>query len=686
MTEDTPRGPRALTDADLIREHLEALKLSQREAGRQLGIDNRTMRYYCAGQLPVPPAVMLALQQLRAAPAQNAAPPVVHPALQETLKAADCDPRPIDEYDFASRLHTALTAVGGELEPAEKRGAFAVIGGLRFMTRHLHGTPVWDMHWQPLSSFTDSQDRVYNDPDTAHVDDEIITEWSRLASAVQHPVLRARYADLAWEVAKFRTSAAPEAGQTMAPIRPNPANARLAIDAYLDAVDGKLARDVFVAGAYIGRAVELSATIRDPQRMQRAKDTLFAYRATAEATDPTYPFWVFDNIAWEQRDALDLSAEEKTTAIAALERALALRTDQTDPKHFDPHSAQDTADRLGRWRRQLGEDTEARRAADTAGRAMEAAAEKASALTAIALLEGQVARYRNAGDADSAARVEQTIRRRAPEARGEFRRFETRYEVPKDELDNWADQVAGATFEQGLARVVGANLIRKGKTEAQVLELAKTAVLSARLNISIMRDDGFASAIIGSVEDDLEGRTVHQAANDFGYSAPFLNVALTHFRAKHAVDLERLMSWLGQSPFFSESRLALVSDGLSAWLAEDWVKAIHVLVPQIEAALRDLLSELGGSVMKPGRHGFQSIPLGEVLSAPRFVAQVPEDVRFHLRVLLTDPRGINLRNEALHGLAAHQLFGRGIANWVVHALILVGLVRVNRRATPPAPG
>jgi hypothetical protein len=64
VTEETPRTPGAPTDADLIRERLEVLGLSQREAGRQLGIDERAMRYYCAGRAPVPPVVFLALRQL----------------------------------------------------------------------------------------------------------------------------------------------------------------------------------------------------------------------------------------------------------------------------------------------------------------------------------------------------------------------------------------------------------------------------------------------------------------------------------------------------------------------------------------------------------------------------------------------------------------------------------------------
>ena len=57
MTAHPESAAGAPTDADLVREHLEALGLSQRDAARQLRIDDRSMRYYCAGKLPVPPVV-----------------------------------------------------------------------------------------------------------------------------------------------------------------------------------------------------------------------------------------------------------------------------------------------------------------------------------------------------------------------------------------------------------------------------------------------------------------------------------------------------------------------------------------------------------------------------------------------------------------------------------------------------
>jgi hypothetical protein len=61
MTTETPTP---LVDATILRHHLIEANLSQRSAARVLRIDERTMRRYCSGDLPVPPYVILALMQV----------------------------------------------------------------------------------------------------------------------------------------------------------------------------------------------------------------------------------------------------------------------------------------------------------------------------------------------------------------------------------------------------------------------------------------------------------------------------------------------------------------------------------------------------------------------------------------------------------------------------------------------
>jgi hypothetical protein len=84
--------------------------------------------------------------------------------------------------------------------------------------------------------------------------------------------------------------------------------------------------------------------------------------------------------------------------------------------------------------------------------------------------------------------------------------------VTSEEVSAWADQVAGETLDEGLRSFAGTGLVDQSSSESAVLKIAELTPLSAHIPISIMGNDGFTKAVIGSVKDDLDGRTVHHAA------------------------------------------------------------------------------------------------------------------------------------------------------------------------------
>lgn len=602
----------------------------------------------------------------------------VQAALEAAFQEVDAANERFDEFAVRDRLARMMLNLG-EPTPAQRKGNLALVGALDFQGRRNHAAPVWEMHWQPLSTAIDAAGKPFHSPDVTLVDDEILEEWVKRAGAARHPLLRARYADLAWEVARFR--------RKELACRPDVSMARIAIDGYLEAIERDLAPDEFITWNYIERALELAASINDASRVSRAKAILFRFGAECEARDPTYAFWRFDDVAWSQAQTLELSSEDRALIVGALERQLAVRSNVAEPQLFDPHFARTAADRLGRWREFSGEKAEARRTAQTAGAAFEAAASKASALVAIAWLSEQALRYRQLGDGEAVARVEQAIRERANEAQGLMRRISVPLKVTPEEVQAWADKVAGNNLEEGLRGFAAAGLIGRNSTERAVLDIAAKSPLIARIPISITGPEGFTKATIGSIDDDLDGRTVHHAAQLMSQRPPFLNAAWERLREKHSVDLERLIEWISQCPFFPPSRLRFLREGMQAWFAGDMVKVIHVLVPQVEAALRDVLAALGGAVTRPDPDtgGFQMISLGDVLSHERFKSKVHEDIRFHLKVLYQDPRGLNIRNEVAHGIASFELFGLGLANTVVHSVILIGTFRVERKGESGAP-
>jgi hypothetical protein len=103
-----------------------------------------------------------------------------------------------------------------------------------------------------------------------------------------------------------------------------------------------------------------------------------------------------------------------------------------------------------------------------------------------------------------------------------------------------------------------------------------------------------------------------------------------------------------------------------------------------------LVVSCDGAAYKPGRNGAISLKnFEDLLRDERAERSLQEDVIHYLRVLFTDQRGWNLRNNVAHGLVLPGSFDRAIADRVFHALLVFGLLR-GRRATssesPDQPG
>ena len=62
------RKPQTRSDPDRLRDWLAANGRSQRGLARELGIDERTVRYYCSGDRAIPPVIWLALEALAGKP------------------------------------------------------------------------------------------------------------------------------------------------------------------------------------------------------------------------------------------------------------------------------------------------------------------------------------------------------------------------------------------------------------------------------------------------------------------------------------------------------------------------------------------------------------------------------------------------------------------------------------------
>lgn len=195
----------------------------------------------------------------------------------------------------------------------------------------------------------------------------------------------------------------------------------------------------------------------------------------------------------------------------------------------------------------------------------------------------------------------------------------------------------------------------------------------AHIPATIMASNHVA-AKIGSVKDDPFGRVMHQTNFAFQFTRSWLTQAFRRLFERHDVVPEHFAGWANRHGLFDD--MSLLLEGLRAWEREDHVKAAHVLVPQVEHALRELADDLGIPITKAHptvSEASVAIGMGEILYNEKVAEALGPDVTLHLQALYTDPRGMNLRNQIAHGLMDAAQFYWHLGNLIVHSLLILGL-------------
>lgn len=616
-------------------------------------------------------------------------------AVAARVAAIEAESAPIAIHDYCAELD-ALAGDFAALTPAERRGCFAEIQAHRFVLTTEADRGPWGIGFGPVGTMRMPDGSDLHGPDAKGVDREMVDYWSARAAATPHPLFRARFADLSREMSIFLNKEG--VAERVAPRRDL---AQLASRAYLDIVALGLEKGANHAWIHLDRAASVAIWVNDRDLAAEAKAAIFA-RRRAEVAAGEGRWWEIDNLA-ARHPKLGLDPSEEKELVRWLEDALDACTDMAKPERFDPHMALDVAEALIRRRgakeRELG-----LRALRKAGTAFEDLAAKADGMLAGSWLQSISQRYRLAGLSEDVNRVDlmilarsrsMTENRVAPPVAAAPIVEMGHCDMPKSDTGGAGGRqpnaaagrdgfiIAKLTEKSGidsLEQIARHLMAPEGHLRASEIASAGRLAMSDLFPIEKVDHDGFTAATIGPAGQDLAGRMVYFAALNMEWRSSELDGALRVALAKWGVDAATIVDFLGQSPLFLPRLRGFLSAGVGAWFAGDDMKAIHILVPQAEAAVREMLIAAGASPMKRDDRdgGFQSMGMGTILVHEALVKTMDPTLRLHLRSLYTAPKGHNLRNELAHGLATPSHFGRGMSNWVLHSLLAIRVVGVGR--------
>lgn len=589
---------------------------------------------------------------------------------------ADFDARETTYDTFA--VQSALSKARQQLEDPsaeESFGAWAEV--LAFsLAGSEHGEKPWGTHFGPMGSGTDKSGKTFYFPDIGQATPVVLDHWKHRAAEVKAAVLAARYNDLVWDLSRVISNERPGIGY-----------AHAAIDAYL-AVADDADREIVESFDAAGRALTLAIQVNDAARRDTARGAILSLHKRALAENSMW---------WEAHDLLvgqaksALTDDERDALFADIEDVLARVSDASNHKAFDPHAAESAANKLLDHYRRIGKGEEARRLHLIVAKTFEHFGSLADPMLASMVLQTSMDAYRQAGLPGDEARILKLIEDSNLKSVDQMARFEHRQEIPKEKVEEFIAAVIGKTKEEAFLGLAREFLTRAAGVETGVREMAQSSPLLAMVTQTKLDGDRIV-AEIGSIDDDLTGRTVHHANQLMSIGTPWLGWAMEAAIERQEITASDFIAWINRAGLFKDGKL--LSDGIEAWFADDHGKALHILVPQVEAGFRALCGRHGRPTTKAHpqmRQARMVITMGEILfhkETPTALGKLGEDLVLHMRALYADPRGFNLRNDLAHGVLSPESIHAGIVLWVVHSLVVIGawLAPVTPDEQPTAEG
>jgi hypothetical protein len=283
---------------------------------------------------------------------------------------------------------------------------------------------------------------------------------------------------------------------------------------------------------------------------------------------------------------------------------------------------------------------------------------------------------------EDAERLLVAIREIGPKVASSMGTTSHEMEIPRDELNTYLEAMMEGDVEDVLIRIAMHFITQRTEIENRVKQLAHDYPISFLFTTQILDDQGRKVASVNSLESDLDGNIVHHMAQDLSFSVVFLMKSLEEAERKFNLNSSTLFEYLSQSPVFTYDRKSFLLRGLQAYFQQDYLITIHLLVPQIETAIRNLVEMSGGQVLKQSRGGgFHLRTLDDLFRTQEVVQIFNEDVALYFRVVLTDQRGWNIRNDVCHGIASENKFSRGIADRLIHILLVLALLREHDKSS-----
>jgi hypothetical protein len=580
-------------------------------------------------------------------------------SIQSFLESLEDDSEPQAEYLIRSSIAGFLEAT-----PSYQQTIEAKAEEIAFSLMYAPEGSSWGVSYGPMAVFKGEHGEDIEAPPLDIIDSDVIAYWRKRSSDARNPIFVLRYSDLVWEFSPLILSQ-----------RPGVEYAQRAIDASIAIAAGRMYKHETEVFRVLERALELSLSISDGARLTQVKSALIAYQYGI-AQDKLPGTWTSAFEALVLNKKINLQAEEEAEPVGELEGRLSTFLDESinDESWLSP--AEIATNLLVEYYGARHDDEKLRSTLRTYTKILLNSCEHMQGISKLFWMKRLYDTLTSYGLKEEAANIAVKLQGAGKEAESELKPISASVELSTEEIEEFFAGFVEGTRDEALVKLAARFVPNRRKIQRQLHDISSEEPLSFLVSRTILERGGRVIAQIPSLQEDPEGQYAVMLNQNLQFDVALLRGAIDRVFNHFDLNATALTEYLEQSPSFPPGKHGQLLKGIDSYLKRDHISAVSILVPVIEASVRELVQLCGRPTYKRGRHGGLDLrALGDCLFDPCIANVFGEDIRDYFAAVLVDPRGWNLRNNVSHGLFDDEYFAATVSDRLIHVLLVLAVVR-----------
>ncbi|MBI4837188.1 MAG: DUF4209 domain-containing protein [Candidatus Portnoybacteria bacterium] len=545
-----------------------------------------------------------------------------------------------------------------------------------FMAEYPNDNFGWGTYHGPMFVMPNQQGQMVEYPSIKRVNEETLNYWVKRAKEAKNPILSSRYADLVIDFS-------PKAINKNADI----ALFQIVIDSNIAICEKSLA-DSLDCKTKIKRALVLAIQINNQEKIAKIKETIINLEKRA-ATDDKPGLWgfAFKWLILDFSKKITIDEKEKTELIKALE-------DRLKRVEKDTWLAENAVSLLAEYYANEKDEDNLMRVLDV----LEKSLKTNDRTNSDALLKVHAyekiheiyQKYRDKGFQKAKAasdRISQEMGQLDLDWNKSLKEISVTTKIKQKDIDDFLKAIFGEK-EQGKLEVITAKIAikflpKKEAVEKQLKDVSGKHPLQFLCTTQIISDDGIPIAKLSTLEEDYDNHFQRYASQYLQFGSFFLTLAIDELKKR--ISKQNITEYFRNSTLFENENKEYLERALSAYWDNDYLASSHLFNPLIETAIRELVKNCGGIVLKPNNlGGYDRVTLGSFLREDEkgqggiiknVFSKIDQNVCFYFRLVLTSSLGMNLRDDFAHGFGKKKFFTRDVSDRLFHVMMCLSLVK-----------